>query len=78
MNDNRINVMTSWEYTTPDPEVAVIQVVKTTLLRRGNGTPEDPIRCITQLWSMQGELLAERDPLSASVTENVSAVTPTP
>ena len=41
----------------------VIQVIVTTLLRRGSGkSEEDPIRIITQYWSLDGELLAEIDP----------------
>lgn len=40
----------------------VIQVIETTLLRRGRGTPEDPLRIITQYWSLDGELLWEKDP----------------
>jgi len=41
--------------------VRVIEVVETTLTRRGNGK-DTPIRIITQYWSKDGELLAERDP----------------
>lgn len=42
----------------------VIQVVETTLERRGEGkNAEDPIRVITQYWSLDGELLAEVDPI---------------
>jgi hypothetical protein len=40
----------------------VIQVIETDLLRRGDGTPSDPIRVITQYWSLDGKLLAEVDP----------------
>lgn len=41
----------------------VIQVIVTTLLRRGEGrTAGDPIRVITQYWSMDGQLLAQVDP----------------
>jgi len=40
----------------------VIQVVQTTLLRRGEGKSEgDPVRVIEQFWSLDGELLAEND-----------------
>lgn len=38
-----------------------IEVIETTLLRRGNGK-DDPIRVITQYWSLDGDLLAEYDP----------------
>lgn len=42
----------------------VIQVVETTLERRGSGKDDsDPIRVITQYWSLDGELLAEVDPV---------------
>lgn len=40
----------------------VMQVIKTTLLRRGDGKA-DPIRVVTQYWSLSGDLLAEVDPL---------------
>jgi hypothetical protein len=44
--------------------VEVLQVIRTTLTRRGSGKDiGDPIRVITQYWSMQGELLVEIDPL---------------
>ena len=47
----------------------VRQIIQTTLTRRGNGK-EDPIRIITQFWSLEGELLAEVDPLSSSNKES--------
>ena len=40
----------------------LIQVIETTILRRGDGTKENPIRFITQYWSIDGILLAEVDP----------------
>jgi len=40
----------------------VIEVVETTLLRRGNGETE-PVRIIIQYWSREGYLLAEHDTL---------------
>lgn len=47
--------------------VRVIQVVETTLTRRGSGKSDaDPIRIVTQYWSLDGELLAEVDPYVAS------------
>lgn len=45
----------------------VIQVIRTTLTRRGDGK-DDPIRSITQYWSLDGELLAEVDPLTQAIT----------
>lgn len=46
-----------------NPEVELISVIRTELLRRGEGTKEDVIRIITQYWSTDGELLAEIDPM---------------
>lgn len=44
-------------------EAKVIQVIVTTLTRRGTGKDADsPIRIVTQYWSLDGELLAEVDP----------------
>lgn len=44
-------------------ECKVIQVIRTTLTRRGLGkTSEDPVRIITQYWSLDGKLLWEHDP----------------
>ena len=43
-------------------EVKVMQVIRTTLLVRGKGTEEEPIRRITQYWDMGGILLVEDDP----------------
>lgn len=40
----------------------VVQVVEVQAVV-GKGTEEDPNRVITQYWSLEGELLAERDPL---------------
>lgn len=43
----------------------VIQVIRTTLTRRGAGKDaSDPVRVITQFWSLDGELLAEADPFA--------------
>jgi len=39
----------------------MIEVIETTLLRRGNGK-EIPVRVITQYWAKDGTLLAEYDP----------------
>ena len=52
--------------------VRIIEVIETTLLRRGNGTT-DPIRVITQYWSMAGELLAEVDPATAEPSKPAPA-----
>jgi len=46
------------------PDTArVIKVIETTILRRGAGTDGDPHRVIRQYWSLDGEPLAEIDPL---------------
>lgn len=39
-----------------------MQVIVTNLERRGKGVSGDPIRRLTQYWSVEGELLAEVDP----------------
>lgn len=45
------------------PDVELIQVIRTNLLKRGKGIDNDPVRKITQYWSTDGELLAEeKDP----------------
>ena len=41
----------------------IVEVIETTLTRRGNGEEDDPIRIITQYWSRDGKLLAEFDSL---------------
>ncbi len=51
------------EWKSCDKEVMVMQVIRTTNLRRGDGV-RTPIRAITQFWSMEGDLLAEVDPLA--------------
>lgn len=43
-------------------EARVIQVIETKALR-GAGTPDDLVRVVTQYWSLDGELLAESDPI---------------
>ena len=44
----------------------VIQVIESTLLRRGKGTEDDPIRIVTQYFALDGTLLAESDPVQAA------------
>lgn len=39
----------------------VIQVIETISLR-GSGTEDDPTRAVKQLWSFDGDLIAESDP----------------
>lgn len=72
---DQIQTAAPWEYKCADKEVAVMQVIRTTNARRGDGTIT-PIRAITQFWSMDGELLAEVDPLAglvSSATEHRNA-----
>lgn len=56
-----------WEWKSADKEVMVMQVIKTTNMTRGDGI-NTPIRAITQFWSMDGDLLAEIDPLEKVVS----------
>jgi hypothetical protein len=44
----------------------LIQVIHTRLKRRGDGTKDAPVRILEQYWSVDGELLAEVDPLAAT------------
>jgi hypothetical protein len=46
--------------------VRVIEVIEASIMRRGQGVEGDPIRIITQYWSLDGELLAEVDPVCTS------------
>ena len=41
--------------------VRVLQVIETDLVRRGDGSKDNPLRRVTQYWSTEGKLLAERD-----------------
>ena len=47
----------------PYRDVQVMQCIVTNILRRGSGTDGSPIRIIRQVWTLDGELIAERDPL---------------
>lgn len=49
-------------FASPFDQACVINVIRTTLLRRGEGTQSEPLRVITQYWTMDGELLWEIDP----------------
>lgn len=42
--------------------VWVGEVVVTKLLRRGDGTENNPIRIITEVWTRDGQKIAEDDP----------------
>ena len=40
----------------------VMQVIKT-VAKRGSGTDYDPVRTVVQIWSLDGEFIAEDDPV---------------
>ena len=40
----------------------VIQVIETKTTR-GSGTPDQPVRIVTEYWPLKGEKLAESDPI---------------
>lgn len=42
----------------------VIPVIKTESARGSGKSSEDPVRIVTQYWSLEGELLAENDPIA--------------
>lgn len=67
MSDQTTPAEAPWEFKCADKEVMVMQVIRTTNARRGDGHTT-PIRAITQFWSMQGDLLAEVDPLAGLVS----------
>lgn len=50
------------EFTEPMFCARVIQVIETTLDMRGKGVNGDPVRRVTQYWTLDGKLLAEVDP----------------
>ncbi len=41
----------------------VMQIIRTDLEMRGKGIEGDPMRRIVQFWSLDGQLLAEVDPV---------------
>ena len=45
-----------------DAEVQLIQAIVTNLLRRGTGDERNPIRIIRQVWTTDGQFIAEYDP----------------
>lgn len=50
----------------------VIKVIETDLLGRGKGTPENPVRRIHQIYSLDGELIMEHDPVNRITPEQQS------
>lgn len=47
---------------TPEQSACVVELIKTTSTR-GRGTSADPVRIITQYWTLEGDFLFEFDPL---------------
>ena len=50
----------------------VIQVIET-VKKRGKGTREDVVRNVVQYWSLEGELLAENDPVLDGIDRTIDA-----
>lgn len=48
----------------------VIQIIETRS-SRGSGTPDQPARIVTEYWSLNGEKLAESDPIVTVIQEDV-------
>ena len=59
MNDILLTGIESYE---PCQTVRVIQVIETTLKKKGSGKTDDPIRLLRQYYTLDGILLAEVDP----------------
>ena len=49
---------------------AKVRTVIETVALKGNDTKESPLRLIQQYWSLEGELLAEKDAFSESEKTN--------
>ena len=54
--------MEKWE--TEMDIIRVEKVILSTLRRRGAGKEGDPIRIITEVYTLDGELIAEYDPIN--------------
>lgn len=48
--------------------VKLVHLIETTLTRRGKGVESDPVRVITQYWTVEGKLVAEVDPFAVDYT----------
>ena len=44
-----------------EKEVELVEVIRTTLTRAGDGTTDNPIRRVTEYWTLEGERLATVD-----------------
>lgn len=42
----------------------ILFVIETKTARGSGATPEDPVRIVTEYWSLDGEKLAEHDPIA--------------
>lgn len=71
-NGNLVSLEALWSDTVEGPGgvmtegAKVIQVIVTELESRGDGSEGNPYRRVTQYWSFDGYLLAERDPYPVS------------
>jgi hypothetical protein len=63
MND--MNAMCEHYVKSEHKEVRVCEVIITNNLVRGKGVEGDPMRKVLQVWSMDGELIAENDPVKS-------------
>lgn len=45
----------------PTDQARLIEVIETTLMRRGSGSVDNPVRMVRQYWTTDGEMLAEVD-----------------
>lgn len=50
-------------------EIEVKEVVISNIARRGKGVKGDPIRVVMQIFSKDGELIAENDPCKPSLSK---------
>lgn len=53
----------SFEYSSPFKTARVVQLIETTLTLTGGGSVGDPVRIVTQYWTLDGKLVAEVDQL---------------
>lgn len=42
-------------------DVQIKKIIITQLLRRGEGVEDDPVRNVTQFWTMEGDIICEFD-----------------
>lgn len=53
--------------------VRIVELIETTLEKRGKGTGDDPVRRVTQYWTRDGQLLFEIDPLQSPQGAEIDA-----